>query len=364
MNMELNNKMVATRPEMDADKQRAYAEVCSALIYGRDTRESLSKLKDNVAKFLRTNAQAAANGDLRASQAINSLLTIVIEPAVLESIGLFGVASIHHTLGYRDIPEIETWKLVGGDARVQAYNGDVPYGDWEFVKYPVSLVTISGGTQVDYRAMALGDFDSKLPQQIAHLTTDMQNKANAYVMDVLLNALKNNTDYVKFYTEYSDTVTQEAVDDMVTKLRHFGKTSILATYGPIATISGWEGYKQVADTAYTPFYSEEQVRQMSNEGKLDKYKGSTLIEIPNPYNVNKPLADKSGFETYNRDDVILILPMGMDTPLHTFSRGNITSMSGTDVKTGRILNRYDLEIGADVVKGLEYKIGALVKAGA
>lgn len=359
-NVEINNKMITMRPEMDADKRRAYQEVCSALIYGMDTKASQSALKDKVASFLRTNAQAAANGDLRASQAINSILTIVIEPAILQAMGLFGVASIHHELTYSEVPEMEVWKLVEGEGRKQAYNGDVPFGDWELTKYPVSLITISGGTQVDYRAMGAGNFDSKLPQQIQFLTTDMSNKANAYVMDVLLDSLKNNTDYVKFFNEYSGVVTQTAVDNLVTKLRHFGKTAILASYEQIAVISNWEGYKQVS-SSIVPFYSEDQVRRMADDGKLDKYKGSVLIELPNPYNVFKPLADKSGFETYNRDDIILILPTGIDTPLHTFSRNGITSMTGTDVKTGRILNRYDLEIGADVVKGLEYKIGALVK---
>lgn len=360
---EINNRMETPRVDMSADKRRAYREVCTALIFGHDTRSVQSELKDKLANFLRTNAQAAAAGDLKASQAINSVLTVVIEPAILQSVDLFGLASIHHELGYGEVPEIQTWKLVNGESRAQAYNGDVPFGTWEYETYPVNLITISGGTEIDYRLMGRGDFDNRLPEQLQLLTTDMKNKATSYVMDTLLNALKNNTDYVKFYTEYSDTVTQTAVDSMVTKLRHFGRTAILASYSQIATISNWEGYKQVG-TALSPFYTEEQVRSMANDGKLDKYKGSDLIEIPNPYNVYKPLADKSGFETYNRDDIILVIPTGIDTPLHTFARGGITSMTGTDVKTGRILNRYDLEIGADVVRGLEYRIGALVKQSA
>jgi hypothetical protein len=34
-------------------------------------------------------------------------------------------------------------------------------------------------------------------------------------------------------------------------------------------------------------------------------------------------------------------------------------MTGTDVTTGRLLTRYDLEVAADVAKGEEYKIGLI-----
>ena len=36
-------------------------------------------------------------------------------------------------------------------------------------------------------------------------------------------------------------------------------------------------------------------------------------------------------------------------------------MSGNDVETGVMKTRYDIEIGADVVKGREFEIGMLAK---
>lgn len=360
--IEMNEVRQVPRASMDEDKRRAYVEVCSALAFGKTLPDSLSTLKDRTAAMIRERANAAMSGDHNARVAINSILTILVEPAVLQTMAIFGLSTTHHQLGYSEIPEIETWRLVGGDARQQAYNGDVAFGDWVYKKYPVSLITISGGAQVDYRALANGNFDSKLPELVQHVTTDIGNKAVLYTMDTIYAALKNNTDYVKFYEEYSDTVTQDAIDGMVAKLRHFGKTSILADFSVISLISGWEGYKQVTGSA-TPFYTEDQVKRMSAEGKLDQYKGSYLVEIPNPYNINKPLADKSAFETYYDPGRILILPSGVDSPVHTFSRGTLTSMTGTDVKTGRYLDRYDLEFGATVVEGMEYKIGALEKNG-
>lgn len=37
-------------------------------------------------------------------------------------------------------------------------------------------------------------------------------------------------------------------------------------------------------------------------------------------------------------------------------------MTGNDVSTGSILTRFDMEIGADVVKGREFEIGCLTKS--
>lgn len=34
-------------------------------------------------------------------------------------------------------------------------------------------------------------------------------------------------------------------------------------------------------------------------------------------------------------------------------------MTGTDVTTGKLLTRYDLEVASDIAKGEEYKIGVI-----
>ena len=41
------------------------------------------------------------------------------------------------------------------------------------------------------------------------------------------------------------------------------------------------------------------------------------------------------------------------------TRGGLTSISGTDVSTGQLITRYDLEVGALVAPGREYMIGLL-----
>lgn len=359
--VEMNNAVRVATPELNGANKRRYAEVCSALIFGKEIPAEYNELKDKVAAYLREKASDAVRGDIRAVSEINSVLTLVIEPAMLQAISLYGLVGNYHELAYNEVPEVETWKLVGGDARVQAYNGDVPFGTWEYSKYPVSTKTISGGTEVDYREMELGNFDSKLPYAIEHLMTDMNNKTMSYIMDAVYAAVAAATG-VKFYTEYTGEINQTAVDAMIAKLRPFGKVSIVGDYSVIAAISGWNGYK-VVNSNGVPFFTGTQVDEIAANGINQLYKGANLVEMPNPYNLTKPLADKSGFEKYYSDAATLFIPQGMDSPVNIFRRGGITTMVGTDVKTGRYLTRYDQEFGVDVVKGNEYKIGLMLKTG-
>ena len=43
----------------------------------------------------------------------------------------------------------------------------------------------------------------------------------------------------------------------------------------------------------------------------------------------------------------------------SWTRGGLTSFTGNDVSTGKVLTRYDLEFAVDVAKGQEYKIALL-----
>ena len=70
---------------------RRYAEVCSALIFGKEIPAEYNELKDKVAAYLREKASDAVRGDMRAVSEINSVLTLVIEPAMLQAISLYGL---------------------------------------------------------------------------------------------------------------------------------------------------------------------------------------------------------------------------------------------------------------------------------
>ena len=90
------------------------------------------------------------------------------------------------------------------------------------------------------------------------------------------------------------------------------------------------------------------------------YKGTVLWEMPNPYNEYELKADGSNFETMLPAGLGFVIPTGVQSPILTLTRGGLTSLSGNDIKTGKILTRDDVEIGVDVAKGQEHKIGVIL----
>lgn len=267
----------------------------------------------------------------------------------------------YHELAFHEQPKVKTYNYEGIDARLQAANSDVSFGGRNWVEYPVLTRTISAGMAIDYRELASGNFDGTIAEEMAQVQIDMNNKGVAYVLGVLKKSLANNTKHVKNYGTYTgDLPTEADVAKRVAFTRKMGKVAILGDYSLIQEISGWNGYKTVGDTKI-PFYSPSQVDEIAKAGVNGFYKGSTLVELENPFNYTKPLADKSGFETYYADDELYFTAAGNKSPLNIFRRGGITTMSGTDVETGTIKTRFDVELGADVVKGREFEIGLLAK---
>jgi hypothetical protein len=87
--------------------------------------------------------------------------------------------------------------------------------------------------------------------------------------------------------------------------------------------------------------------------------GSVVAEIKNEFNLTKPLPTGDGFELYFPDNIMFVIPAGMQSPIRTWTRGGLTSVQGIDVATGRNLVRFDLEVAADVARTNEYKIGMI-----
>lgn len=344
----------------DEAKFKQMVEICSALFAGNDA-SKYGAQKDAVVKKLASLGDAALLGDLKAKAEINTIVKFMIEPKLLEAMKIFDFLGNYHELAYHEQPKVKTYRYEGLDARMQASNSDVSFAGRTWTEYPVATRTISSGMAIDYRELASGNFDGTIAEETAQVQIDMNNKAIAYVLGILKNSLANNTKHVKNYSTYTGTApTQAQVDSMVTKMRKMGKVAILGDYGVLSAICDWNGYKTVGDSKL-PFFSPSQVEEIAKAGLNGFYKGSTLVELENPYNFTKPLADKSGFETYYADDELYFTASGNKSPLHIFRRGGITTMQGTDIETGTVKTRFDMEIGADVTKGREFEIGMMAK---
>lgn len=364
--LELNTSFELANPVKDnvtitnEAKFKQMVEICSALFAGNDAGK-FGTQKDAVVKKLAALGEAATMGDLKARAEINTIVKFMIEPKLLEAMKIYSFLGNYHELAYHEQAKVKTYNYEGLDARLQASNADVSFAGRNWIEYPVATRTVSAGMAIDYRELASGNFDGSIAEETAQVQIDMNNKGIAYVLGVLKNSLANNTKYVKNYSTYTDAPTKAGVDTMIKRMRKMGKVAILGDYNVLSAICDFNGYKTVGDSTL-PFYSPAQVEELAKTGLNGFYNGTTLIELANPYNYTKPLADKTGFETYYADDELYFTAAGNKSPLNIFRRGGITTMSGTDVETGTIKTRFDMELGADVTRGREFEIGMMAKA--
>ena len=105
--------------------------------------------------------------------------------------------------------------------------------------------------------------------------------------------------------------------------------------------------------------SDKIIDELRQNGLLGMYNGAILSEMPNPYDLYTMNEDGTNFETLLPAGLAFVVPTGSRSPIATYTRGGLTSMTGNDVKTGKIVTRFDLEVGCDVAKGQEYQIGVL-----
>lgn len=356
---ELNNARKDDVQVKDQVKFNKVVEICSALFAGNDI-SKYGKETDAVVSKLKDLGNRADNGDWRARSEINTIVKFMIQPKLLESLKVFSFLGDYKEIGYDVQPVVKTYNYEGLDARIQASNSDVSFTGRNWIEYPITTKTISSGMAIDYRELASGNFGGNMAEETSQVQIDMNNKAVAYALSVLNKAVKNNTNSVKFYSEYATTPTQTLVDAMVGKVRKLGKVAISGDFSVLSTICDWNGYKTVGSDN-VPFYAPEQVMEIAKSGLNGFYKGSSLVELPNPYNFTKPLADKTAFETYYDADKLYFTAQGTNSPFHIFRRGGMSTMSGNDVETGLVKTRFDIEIGADVTKGREFEIGIIAK---
>lgn len=359
MNIELNNVRKSECAVSNEAQMRRVAEICSALFSGADI-SKYGKEADGVVKQLAKLGEGALADDARAKAEINTVVKYIVQPNLLKAMEVFSFLGNYHRIAYNEKPVVKTYSYEGIDARIQASSGDVAFGERVWKEYPITTKTISSGMAINYRDLASGNFDGSMAEEISQVQIDMENKAVAYVLGILYDGIKNNTDNVKFYATYADTPTQTAVDGMINKMRKLGKVNVAGDFSALSVISDWNGYKTVSDKTI-PFFTEGQVNEIAQTGLNGWYKGAALIEIPNPYNLTKPLADKSAFETYYDTDKLFFTVSGATSPFNIFRRGGISTMTGNDVKTGTVITRFDIEVGADLTKGREYEIGLLEK---
>ena len=336
-------------------KQSPVVEIFSAMVNG----EELSKFGEKANKavdYIKNLGVRAENGDGVAVAELNTLRRFVIETPVMQEMKLLGIFGSYTPVGYDETIEREVYKHVGERSREQAAGGDVVFPAITKETYPVSTFTISGGYAVDYRRVALGDM-SKENEGMNQVKTDIRNRALLATVYRIYNALEAATG-VKYMVEEAG-LTKTAIDNVLTQIRRFGKPTVVADYALISQFTPWAGYVGSVNANTITGISEKAMNEIAQNGALSMYNGAVLSEMPNPYDLYNLAEDATNFKTLLPAGLGFIIPAGAQSPIATYSRGGLTSFTGNNVKTGKIETRFDIEIGVDVAKGQEYKIGTI-----
>jgi len=332
-------------------------EVFSAMVNGTnlsDIKNVDTKAVNASSKKLLEMCSLASQGSESAISEINAIRREIIQPELLKEIKMLGLFGNYKALGYGESIEVEVPQFAGEKSRAQATNGDVVFGGIVTERYSVPTYTVSGGWAVDYRKMAFGDMTLE-NEGMANTRIDIRNKAAKYCVDKTYNSIKNATG-VKFTAEESG-VTKTNLDNIIKGVRRFGKTTLAGDYSMVSQIPAFGLYTS------NSFYAidDKALEEIRKTGLLGDYNGSTVLEIPNSYDLTNIYTANGTkyFKTVAPNNLLFILPTGSNSPIRTWTRGGLTSLTGKDMTTGTILTRFDLEIACDVAKGREYEIGVI-----
>ena len=336
-------------------KTSPVVEVFSAMVNGQELSKFGAKA-DTAVSYIKDLGSRAENGDPVAVAELNTLRRFVVETPVMEEIKLLGIFGSYKHVGYDETIEREVYKHVGERSRTQAAGGDVVFPQTVKETYPVGTFTVSGGYAVDYRRVALGDME-KEHEGLALVKTDIRNRALLAIVKKVYDAIQNATG-VK-YTIEAAGLTKAGVDAVINNVRRNGRPTIIGDYALISQFTPWAGYVGNINSNTITGISEKAMNEIAQDGILSLYNGSILKEMPNPYNEYEMNEDGTNFETLLPAGLGFVVPAGGKSPIATYTRGGLTSFTGNNVKTGKVETRFDLEVGCDVAKGQEHRIGTI-----
>ena len=330
-------------------------ETFAAMVKG----ESVDNIKDSngvkcgnrcVAAIKELN-ERAGNGDTSAISEMNTIRSYVVNPLLLEEIKLMGFFGGYENLGYDETIERKTIKQ-SINTRGQALNGDVPFSFNYAEKYTVPSTSLGAGYEVDYRKAQFGDMSAE-NILIENIKTDMRNKAASYAFDKVISAVSNAT-----IKNMAAGVTRTIVQTVINKARPFGRVTLVGDTSAVIKLNDIATYADSQATPYTNI-SQEAMNEISKNGYVSSIMGALVYGMDNAYDLSSLNAAGTWFNKVADDRYIYVVPTGIASPVQLWTRGGLTSMTGTDVTTGKLLTRYDLEVAADVAKGEEYKIGLI-----
>ncbi|WP_063565469.1 hypothetical protein [Paenibacillus sp. O199] len=331
-------------------------EIFNAMRNGEETSRFNARHVDMVHSRLKELGSQAQMGNLGAKAEINTIVRYVLEPKLQEMIQLANFVGTFRNIGYDEQAMMRTYKHTGIKSNFQASQGDVTFGATEWREYPINTQTISSGFAVNYREVASGNLD-KISEGMQQVEVDMLNKYAYFIVYKLYHAIKDAKG-IKYFSE-ADGINETALNDILKKVRRFGRTSITGDYSVVSQLNDFSGFKADPSDAKRTFLSESVMNEIRQTGLLSTYNGSPVVELTNQYDMTSLNASGDNFKTYLPEGLLFVIPQGNVSPLQIFKKGGITTMTAQDITTGTELTRFDMEVGAGVAEGREHEIAML-----
>lgn len=325
-------------------------EIFSALVDGKDLSNFGAKA-DVAVKYIKELSEKAQNNDISAMAEINEIRKFAMQPRLLQEIKLLGVFGSYQNLGWNDTAKLTKVKYENVRADIQAEGQDVSTPFMRRTEEVLAPITISAGHKVNYRELSLGNLENENVLQ-EEVRKAIRNKAAMYVIQTVFDAV-DAYDGVKYFYENSG-LAKTSVDDLLLKIRRYGKPTVTADYAVLAQFLPWIGYSGTISGNTITGVSQRLLDEIADTGLVGTYNGAVLSEMPNGYNYSSIVTDSDGNKNY---DTLLPAGLGFVTPaaptsgvsaVQTFSIGGLTSFTGNSVSTGDIMTRFDLKIAAGV----------------
>lgn len=330
-------------------------EIFSDICAGKDV-SKYGKDVDAVMNYIKSKGQAAVNGDKVAASELNAIRTEQIEAPLLKRLNIFDFMGDKTSVGYNEELRYKVYNLEGKLSGEQAVNGSFPFASYTFSTKTMDTSNITGGVVVDHREFAAGNTDA-IQVMNEQVVTDMLNKAFYKVQNALYNGIKNAP--IKNFAEASG-IAKAAVDAALKKARRFGNVTITGDYSVIsqlADFTGWQTLAAASGGSATYQFSDAVIEEVRKTGLLQTYKGSSVVEIPNAFNLTKLDSAGTFYDTYLPEGLLYFLVTGALSPLKIGFKGGLQSMTGQDIATRSDVIRYDLEMGTAFIDQYAFMLG-------
>jgi len=298
-------------------------------------------------------------GDASAMVELNTVRRFVLEAPVMEELKALSVFGSYENVAYGESVEREVYNRGGEFSREQAAGGDVVFPVTSTNTYPVPFFTVSGGFATDYRKLQSGDMTAE-NEGLQAVRTDILNNAQKRILKTIIAAIKAGD--IKHVYEHAG-LTKTGVDKVIRDIRRYaGKATVLGDISLTSQFNDFAGYQATINSKDILGISQKILDEIAANGALSNYNGTIINTLDNTYDFYRFVGtgDNKNYATVYPEGIGLVLPVGKKSPVATFSRGGLTSFSGNDVATGKVLTRFDVEVAGDVAQGREGEVGLII----